>query len=321
MQGDCPDGIRAVTEYRYFNLDELLGDEYVRHYLRFINGTGNQFYVNTGTVTGTVSAAGWNYDDWPARPLQADVVMRRGSGPDYCSSSTVLAVSPEVCWDVCGYYRRLGVHWKATRLQLRIAYIKRGGPVSRSLTYALHQLLDKELRAVYDRMPLGGLFLADRDVQEGLKRAAAAMAARMAACGRLVSSEDVLRDWGFGTEPGKPEASSREQAQAAAGQLAPDPDETLGSSISDWSLDWSYYVMSPRDPGESGDLPAWQDLLREAFRIRGLPSARFAVGICSGADYLIWRRMSPDAGIILLGIEPPTLSLALRAAAEWMAHR
>jgi hypothetical protein len=179
------------------------------------------------------------------------VLVKHGWGPDTCSSSQELALSPEWCWDVCSYYRRLGLHWKATKRQIREALVRMKATVGRGngwLVYAAKQLLDDAIRREYDRVPLGVLFLKDKDTEEMLKRAAQAAASAMAARGRPdVTPEDVLGDWGFTTGPrGGPGGEGRE-GRAPVAPLAPPPGRLAGF----WELMWSWYA-------EPGPAPTWR---------------------------------------------------------------
>lgn len=72
---------------------------------------------------------------------------------------------PTVVWDVNGYYRDLGVTHRATRKDLRDAYIRLEGHKSKRLTYVLGQLLNPSIRAAYDATQPGSVFF-DRYIAE-----------------------------------------------------------------------------------------------------------------------------------------------------------
>jgi hypothetical protein len=95
-----------------------------------------------------------------------------GEGPTVFPTTTAVVPAHPICWDVNGYYRELGVDPRATKAQLRQAYQDAGGPDSARLTYVLCQLLDPEIRAAYDRMPLGSKLTDDYVLQELLEVAA-----------------------------------------------------------------------------------------------------------------------------------------------------
>lgn len=315
------------------DLDDFLTPEEVRHYARFIGEDQLRHFVHPSpgqpwTWTATVVS-----DDQPAPDRYGriaaverieprdEVLIKHGWGPDTCSSSQELEPSPVICWDVCGYYRRLGLHWKATKKQIRMALVKRTvmilGRGNARLVYAAHQLLNDAIRHEYDRVPLGMLFLKDKDTEEQLKRAAHAAASAMAARGRPeVTPEDVLGDWGFTTGPrGGPQGEGRE-GQAPA---APPPPLT-GRLAGYWELQWSWYAEPGPVPTwraiEIQELEAWQLMLIRAFAARGV-RARFAVGRCSAESFAV--RPAPDPGIIviLLGKGEPSPAKAEQAAEAW----
>ncbi len=100
-----------------------------------------------------------------------------GYGPAEMSSSTVLAKAHEVCFDVNGYYRTLGVPWpykNATKATLMKCYREKVGagqnaPNADRLTYYLKQLLNPVIRRIYDEMPFGVQFV-DMYVEQAIKR-------------------------------------------------------------------------------------------------------------------------------------------------------
>lgn len=123
--------------------------------------------------------------------------VQLGWGPARWSASTVLARRREVSHDVNGYYRALGVHWRANRRELREAYQARDGQSSAWLTYVLRQLLDPVVREAYDMSPLGQPFLDDYTNDQVKKNAAYEAARRTASHGSPTSAEQVLDEWGY----------------------------------------------------------------------------------------------------------------------------
>lgn len=83
-----------------------------------------------------------------------------GTAPVF-STSTDVEVWPTIVWDTNAYYASLGVTHRATRQQLRVAYIQRDGHRSARLTYILKQLLDTEVRRRYDATPQHSIFVDD----------------------------------------------------------------------------------------------------------------------------------------------------------------
>ncbi len=60
-----------------------------------------------------------------------------------------------------GYYASLSVLPKATRGEIRTAFVALNGHQSAYLTYVVKQLLNPEVRALYDAVPLGSVFVDD----------------------------------------------------------------------------------------------------------------------------------------------------------------
>lgn len=128
------------------------------------------------------------------------VPTRLGRGPLVWSTCTALVPLERVCWDVNGYYRELGVHWRATRRELMRAYQAKNGQRSPRLTYVFKQLLAAETREAYDRMPRGEVFL-DAYTDAELKQKAHQESGRRASKGKLVSAEQILDEWGYAILP------------------------------------------------------------------------------------------------------------------------
>src|SRR5258708_36308984 len=97
-------------------------------------------------------------------------LARIGDGPDWCSSSAGLAISPEICWDVCGYYALLGVTWTATKRELKEGALSHGGADDYQGNYAQRPLLDDDTPYFYYRVPLGGVFISPPGIPRMLER-------------------------------------------------------------------------------------------------------------------------------------------------------
>ncbi len=82
-------------------------------------------------------------------------------GEGVVACSTCVALEPLLVFDTNRYYRDLGVSTRATRKDIKRAYLLLDGQSSTRLTYVASQLLDGEIRAAYDATPLGSLFLDD----------------------------------------------------------------------------------------------------------------------------------------------------------------
>lgn len=214
-------------------------------------------------------------------PLTDQVAEERpfltGEGPAECSSCTDLALRPYVCFDVNGYYREMGVHWKATRRQLMRAYQALDGQSSVRLTYIFQQLLNPTVRYEYDCTPLGEVFM-DRYVQDELNRK---MRDRMSAERRRlfeegeagwddISDEDLIRDiykdMGF---------------DAAFDDTPPEVVDGEVIEVQDEGFRYSYYLWRTRGAGHdlSADLmQLWQHLLIQALSAVGI-KRKFSVGL------------------------------------------
>jgi len=81
-------------------------------------------------------------DQTPDDQLRYERPVRLGWGPARWSTSMALVPMDRVCHDVNGYYRELGVDWRATKKELKEAYVERDGPNDARLTYVFKQLLD-----------------------------------------------------------------------------------------------------------------------------------------------------------------------------------
>jgi hypothetical protein len=317
------------------NLSDFLSPEEIRHYGRFINLGEAQTFVHPAQDqswqwTATVVTAppgrqrGAALAELAGRPTRDGVLLPAGHGPDAATSCTALARSPGICWDVCGYYARLGISWTATKKQIRDALLERGatrGAGNASLIYAATQLLDDELRRRYDRMPLGGLFLEDKDVTARLKAAAQRAASAMAARGYpQMTPEDVLGSWGYAVRPGG--GPQGEGSGQSAPRPAPPPrpgDHTGMVSAAGWLVHWTWY----RDPDVTdwyglrpGWLETWQLLLIAEFARRGM-TVRFAVGLTNTGSFAIRTAPDPRTLVVLLGEGEPSPELAAAAVDAW----
>jgi hypothetical protein len=316
------------------NLGDYLTDDEVRHYQKFLGGSAR---IITFIHPDAEQPWKWSATQVPAdqpapdrrgqlaeithRPTRDDMLVKHGWGPDEASSCQELAPSPSWCWDVCGYYRRLGLDWRATKRQIRAALVRRTvmirGRGNARMVYAAHQLLNDAIRHEYDRVPLGSLFLKDKDTEEMLKRAAHAAASAMAARGRPeVTPEDVLGDWGFSVGPrGGPQGEGHER-QAPAPRPAP----LTGRMAAFWELLWSWYAEPGPAPTwracEIEELEAWQLMLVRAFAAQGI-RARFAVGRCSSETFEIRPAPDPKIVVILLGKGGPSPEKAADAVVAW----
>jgi hypothetical protein len=316
------------------NLGDVLTEEELRHYQRFLGSTATIFvhprqeqswqWTATVVTSPPGPSRGAVLAELQERPTRDGILLPAGHGPDAATSCTGLARSPGISWDVCGYYARLGVPWTATKRQIKEALLKYQATIGAgdaALIYAAKQLLDDGIRRRYDQMPLGGLFLEDKDVVARLKAAALRAASAMAARGySQMTPEDVLGSWGYSVTPGGgPQGEERERT---APPPAPPPrtGDPLGLvSAAHWLTRWTWY----REPDVTdwyglrpGWLEAWQRLLIAEFARRGM-TVRFAVGLTNAGSFAIRTAPDPRTLVVLLGEGEPSPELAAAAVDAW----
>jgi hypothetical protein len=278
------------------NLEAALGPA-LRHYVAMmVSGTGTMHVLDR---------------EGPGDP--EGQLVRHGYGrPASASSRGEVAVLPEFSWDVCAYYLLLGVHWRASRGEIRRAYLaactRDGGQVQdERLTYVLSQLLDPATRRAYDLTALGDAFLPDREIQAAIRRAAVREAARRRAQGaREATADEVMEEMGLVTRPSSPEAGE-EQEERAEGPGAP-PE-------SSWAMDWGYYSLLAPDGPVSPDpalLEAWQGMLAAALRKRGIVMG-FAVAQGAEGSPLVLRNTNEACIFVMTekGASPQQAEMAI----------
>jgi hypothetical protein len=81
--------------------------------------------------------------------------VRMIGGAEFVEASPSHVLDKPLCWDVNGFYRRLGVPTDATKSQIRQAYLDLDGSSSSALTKAVEVLTSKKTRPLYDSMPFG----------------------------------------------------------------------------------------------------------------------------------------------------------------------
>jgi hypothetical protein len=199
------------------------------------------------------------------QPEVADEPLQCGYGPSWCSTETALDIAPRWCWDVNGYYRGLGVHWRASRRELMEAYRERRGHEDVWLTYVFKQLLNDTVRREYDRAPLGEPFL-DEFLQESLKRKAHDEAYRRTRKGNETHRDQVLDEWGL--------VASYDEGD---GSVDTSPDVMQDDERSPELWEYSYYLWRTIHT-DVAVLRRWQELLVAELSAQGY-TVRFAVGL------------------------------------------
>lgn len=241
--------------------------------------------------------------DPPDEPIQI------GHGPAWCSSETTLDITPRVCWDVNGYYRGLGVDWRASRKELKEAFYRKNGHESIWLTYVLKQLLNPEIRRQYDMAPPGEPFLDDDFVQENIKRQAHEEAYRRTmAQGQDVHRDEVLKEWGL-TAVSADETDETERVDSDPGVGQDEP------SDSQESWEYSFYLWRTVT-GSPALMRRWQGLiLRELSACRR--TVRFSVGLIGKESSAYVLRLQGNHFFIFLNEDcHPTAELAAQAVRE-----
>lgn len=340
----------ARDPYRYRDekgnllLDQLLGAEHVEHYTRILSGANEKFEAAQARLAHSVVASppgeqdSWySWQEYPSGPQVNDgyTMTAHGGGADLASSCQELALSPEFCWDVCGYYRDLGVHWKATKKQIRDAAIgKDPGREDYRIAYVTAQLLDPVIRAAYDRLTPGELFLGDRDHVQLIELAAVQEATRRnaeawlngedydpsGASPDVTTHEDVLNEWGFEKGLTIDEARQRlRDRRVPESEPLGSPDSALGATISPWERSWAFYKLTgPYDPYEPQQWPTarvleyWQSMMARALSDLGV-TMRFAVGIWPGRGQKVLQ-VGKESCIFFIGNGPITQRMATEAA-------
>ena len=231
----------------------------------------------------TTSTSGTSSSGWGGQQLRIsgstyswvdpDYPVLARPGPDYVTACTDLAICPQVCFDVNGYYRDLGVHWRSPISVIRKAYQRLDGPNDARLTYVFKQLLNKGTRYDYDRAPLGSMFV-DRYVLERLKRQALD---ELRAAGAVPSDDgtdliEALRRKGLDVEADTPDEGLDEPVEPV------DDDERTARDSAEVETPWvyAYYRLKTRC-ADLERLQQWQELLLQAFHEKGV-RAQFAVG-------------------------------------------
>ena len=241
-------------------------------------------------------------------PETRDEPFKVGHGPAEFSTCTDLARQPEVCWDVLGYYRTLGVHWRASKQELREAFLALGSEPTPWQMNVLRQLLNPVVRRLYDLTPLGGEFLDDPFVQHEIKMAAKKEALRRSAgSDREWTMAEVLDERGFNFNPDEDSQKSLETTSDSKPKMSQD-----ARTLRAWS--WAYYLWRTGYDNTHA-VAEWQALLIAALKERGV-QPRIAVGFMgkNPRPYVIGE-FDHTTVVFLSTAEAPSADLARRAAA------
>lgn len=219
---------------------------------------------------------------------------------EFTTSSDIVSYTQFV-WDVNMYYRDLGVHPHATRREIREAYQQAEGWNSERLTYIVKQLLDEEVRALYDSCRPGELFM-DRYLIESAER-------RM--------EDEVARHFAEGGD-----RSTLQKIDLS--HMLNKPLQVVDRGLEEeqyerplWS--WGFYLWQSgcRDTYR---LARWQEHLIRAFKERK-EVTRIAIGFC-GAHMACPVEVTKVGNLTIVFLnerEQPTADLA-REAADRVDH-
>lgn len=243
----------------------------------------------------------------PDEGLKYESPVRLGWGPARWSTSTALVPVERVCHDVNGYYRELGVDWRASRKELKEAYMALDGQGSARLTYVFKQLLDPLTREAYDKSPKGSPFLDDY-TEDDLKRRAHEEAGRRSAMGQKASSQDVLGEWGYVV------LDDEEPLDTVRG-MGQDLPQHKAKRREPWG--YSYYAwQTERFVQDESRLRAWQELLSSADKPSG-SCPEIAIGLTSStrmSDLPFMIEMVGNVPVVFFSTEQePNLEVASQA--------
>lgn len=226
--------------------------------------------------------------------------VRLGMGPDRWSTSTALVPAVVVCADVNGYYRELGVDWRATRKELAEAYMALEGQSSARLTYVFKQLLDSRTREAYDKTKVGESFFDDY-TSEALRRKASAEAGRRSLRGQSASVDSVMDEWGYVILPDDEVDSVSPMRQDQSQQR---------------DLPWKYSYYAWKTTSYLQDeklLRQWQGLLSTAASRCGA-APQLAIGLTAMSDGPFMIESVADKAVIFFAEgTAPHISIAEKA--------
>lgn len=262
----------------------------------------------TDVLPGAETVEAMRKTQGPDDALCYEYPARLGWGPARWSTSTALVPVERVCHDVNGYYRELGVDWRATRKELREAYVDLDGQSSTRLTYVFKQLLDPVTREAYDRAPKGEVFLDDYTEEDLKRRAHREAAERSQRLGKPVTSDDVLDDWGY-------VALDHEEVDNVR---ATRQDQRRRTAARSW--DYSYYAWKTRSFVQDEDrLQQWQALLAaEAARQGSHPE--MGIGVTSVSDQPYMMDYVHGRPVLFFSTETePSSEVASQAFAEFLS--
>jgi hypothetical protein len=289
----------TVTDQEYLRLCEPC----------FIPSDGAWLY---GTVDGATDACvrcGAPAGVYVVHPHAQEPNLMNAHMPADASTCVALAHYAEIVWDTNRYYADLGVDPRATKREIREALVEHraNGRDSERLTFIVKQLLNDDIRRLYDATPLGSLFY-DYEVETAERIAKAAAIAEY----RRLGME--LPEW-LARELNEDEA---EEPPETVLDTEDDEVETLLShpSRNVWGWRWAYYVWRSRQD-DLWRLARWQEHLISALAQRG-ERLRIAVGFLGGDLTQPWEVVPVGYRVVVFlhENESPTEELAHKAASR-----
>jgi hypothetical protein len=229
-----------------------------------------------------------------------------GNAPAVFSTSTQVEVWPSIVWDTNAYYASLGVTHRATRQQLRVAYMNRNGHRSARLTYILKQLLDPEVRRKYDATPQNSIFVDDyvaEEVERILRQSDLILPERSPA--RLLDMDELL---------GHTEPSEQNRTQPHT--------HTTHTQHTHEQWQYGYYLKGDyrfqalryrMEAQHRGVLRDWQTMLVAACASRGL-RLEMGVGLSAYDDGVRITRVGSRLVVFLSASTAPNAELATAVA-------
>lgn len=233
------------------------------------DGYGHDLFVGSldDAIARYLPKSGIKRDD--AAPRSMDDPIMWGRGPALFSTCVTLALSPEVCWDCNRWYETLGVPWRATKADLREAFLAIGPMPSPWQMHCLRSLLNPVIRFEYDRLPLGDIYLDDY-AKDMIRAAAAERLLKAHQQGNAEANlESMLDEMGMRIIP-------PEEPDEMVDSEASEDDDDASATVDPGFL-WSYYIWKTHKIDVSR-IEQWQAFIVAAFAARG-ERLKLAVGL------------------------------------------
>jgi hypothetical protein len=203
----------------------------------------------------------WGYGVDPNAPRLVGGVV-----PEFSCCTDLMRLDDVPIWDANRYYRDLGIGWpyKPTRPEIRRAY--RQGEANARRTFVVKQLLDRNVRPLYDRTPLGSEYV-DVYVWAKIKeRAMAAMRQRGVDTEDVAAAQDFMEKMGVKTEVDDDTPDSQDVLDNDS-----KPDNVQPEPLRLPPFPYAYYVWKTQPTSQDRDVLAdWQRLLIRALSDLGV---------------------------------------------------